>query len=66
MDLLQLRGLFDGLGTVRRHVANPLNGGNLTHRLPPELLTKIVDLSVNPDSEEYAERIIILSHVCQY
>ena len=36
------------------------------HRLPPELLTRIFDLSVHPDSKEYTKQLVALTHVCQY
>ena len=65
-SLLQLRGLYDVLGTTRPHVANLLNGSALTHRLPPELLTKIADLAIDPGSKDHANQIIALTHACRY
>jgi len=47
-------------------VANLLNEYTPTHRLPPELLTRIFDLVVDHGSEEYPKQIIPLTHVCQY
>jgi len=47
-------------------VANLLNEGTPTHRLPPEILAKILYLAVDHGSEEYAGQVIPLTHVCTY
>jgi len=47
-------------------VANLLNESTPTHRLPQEILTRILYLAVNHGSEEHAKEIIPLTHVCRY
>jgi len=58
--------LYDVLRTATRRAANLLNEGASTHRLPPELLTRIFDLVVDCRSEEHPEQITPLTHVCRY
>ena len=58
--------MYYELKTTTGRVANLLNEYTPTHRLPPELLTRIFDLVVDRDSEEYTKRIIPLTHICQY
>ena len=47
-------------------MANLLNEGTPTHRLPPELLTRIIDFAVDHGFEGHAEQLIPLTHVCRY
>jgi len=47
-------------------VANLLNEGTPTHKLPPEILTRILYLAVDHGSEEHTDQVISLTHVCQY
>jgi len=54
------------LRTATERVANILNEGTPTYRLPPEILTRILYLAVDHGSEEHAEQIIPLTHVCRY
>jgi len=58
--------LYFELRTTTGRVANLVNEYTPTYRLPPELLTRIFDLAVDHDSEEYTKQIISLTHVCQY
>ena len=62
----QVQELYEVLRIATRRVANVLNEGTPTYRLPPEILTKILYLAVDHDSEEHAEQIIPLTHVCRY
>jgi len=62
----QIRELHEVLATATRRVANLLNEGTLTHRLPPELLTRLFDLVLDHGSEEHPKQIIPLTHVCRY
>jgi len=54
------------LRTATDRVAILLNEGTPTHLLPPEILTRILYLAVDHGSEEHAEQIIPLTHVCRY
>ena len=47
-------------------MANLLNESTPTYRLPPEILTRILYLAVDHGSEEHAEQVIPLTHVCRY
>jgi len=49
-----------------RHVANLLNEAAPMYQLPPEILTRILYLAVDHGSEEHAEQVIPLTHVCRY
>ena len=49
-----------------RRVANFLNEGTATHRIPPEILERILYLSVDHGSEEHAGQLIALTRVCRY
>jgi hypothetical protein len=62
----QVQELYEALRTATLHVANLLNESTQTHRLPPELLTRIFDLAVDPGSEEHAQQVVSLTHVCRY
>ena len=54
------------LKTAAERVANLLNEGTPTHQLPPEILTRILYLAVDHDSEAHTEQVIPLTHVCRY
>ena len=54
------------LRTATERVANLLNEGPQTNRLPPELLARIFDLAIGHGPEERANQIVPLSHVCRY
>ena len=58
--------MHEALKTATERVANLLNDGTSTYRLPPELLTRILDLAVDHGSEEYAKQVVLLTHVCRY
>ena len=62
----QVRELHDVLKTTTQRVANLLNGGTPTHRLPPELLSRIVDLAVERNFYQYPRDVISFTHVCRY
>ena len=62
----QVRELHELLRTATERVANLLNEGTQTHRLPPEILATIFDLAVDHGSEEHTKQIIPLTHVCRY
>ena len=47
-------------------MAKVLNEGTPTHRIPPEILTRILYLAVDRGFEGHAEPIIPLTHVCRY
>ena len=47
-------------------MANFLNEGTPTHRIPPEILTRILYLVVDRGFEGRAKQIILLTHVCRY
>ena len=47
-------------------IANHLNEGAPMNRLPPELLTRVFDLAVDRGSEEHAEQVVPLTHVCRH
>ena len=59
----QIQELHYVLRTETLRIANLLNESTPTYRLPPELLTKIFDLSADHGS---AKQIIPLTHVCRY
>ena len=54
------------LRTATERVANILNEGTPTYRLPQEILTRILYLAVDHGSEKHAKQIIPLTHVCRY
>ena len=62
----QVRELHDVLKTTTQRVANLLNGGTPTHRLPPELLSRIVDLAVERNFYQYPRDVNSFTHVCRY
>jgi len=63
---LKVRELYEVLRTATQRTANLLNENIPTHRLPPEILTRILRFAVDHGFEEHAEQIIPLTHVCQY
>ena len=54
------------LGAATRRVANLLNEGTPTYRLPPEILTRILYIAVDHGSEEHTDQVTPLMHVCRY
>ena len=62
----QVRELYEVLKTATWRVANLLNESTPAHRLPPEILTRILYLTVDHGSEEHAGQVIPLTHVCRY
>ena len=61
-----MRELYEVLRTATGHVVNLLNEGTPTYRLPPEILTRILYLTVDHGSEEHPKQVIPLTHVCRY
>ena len=58
--------MYEVLKAATGRVANLLNEGTPTYRLPPEILARILYLAVDHGSEEHAGQVIPLTHVCQY
>ena len=58
--------MYEVLRTAIERVENLLNEGTPTHRLPPEIMTRILSLAVDHGSEEHTKQIIPLTHVCRY
>ena len=62
----QIRELYKVLKIATRRVANLLNESTPTHRLPQEVLTRILFLAVDHGSKDHAKQTIPLTHVCRY
>ena len=58
--------MYEVLRTAIERVENLLNEGTPTHRLPPEIMTRILYLAVDHGSGEHTKQIIPLTHVCRY